>query len=91
MPKKAAAMLPNTVRGVTLKEDRAAPVLVEDVAVLEAVPVWLPVPLVAPEAPEAPGRVAVLTALVEVGATAVPRVQVKYHPATTGPRPLEVT
>jgi hypothetical protein len=85
MPKMAAAMLPNTVKGVTAKED--AP-LREVVAVLELEGRdELPVPL--PE--EAGASVALFTAEVLVGATAVPRVQVKYQPATTGPRPLEVT
>lgn len=82
----AAARVATMVKGPATAVDMAAPVLEEPVAVLEcepvAVPLWLPPEL-------APGRVAVLTAEVEVGATAVPVVQVKYHPATTGPRPLD--
>jgi hypothetical protein len=87
MPKRAAAMLPKIAKGVTAK-DEAAPLLeVVEVEALEPERVELP----EPEAAGAAVRVAVSTGTVEVGATAVPRVQVKYQPATTGPRPLEVT
>jgi hypothetical protein len=65
--------------GVTARED-AAPVWEADG--LEPEPE--PEPVALPEPPEpvlwAAGRVEVTTAEVEVGAVAVPRVQVKYHP-----------
>ena len=74
MPKKAAAMLPKTVRGVTAKEEAAAPVLVVLVELPEDA-VALPVP------DDDPRRVAVLTGWVVVaGAAVVFCVQVKYQP-----------
>jgi hypothetical protein len=76
MPKTAAAMLATTPKGATAALERAAPVLEEVwVALLEWLPVEDPLPLL-----PAAGKVAVLTAEVEVAAVAVPRVQVKYHP-----------
>jgi len=74
MPKKAAAMLPKTVRGVTAKEEDAAPVLVVLVELPEGAAELPP--------PEDDGRrVALLTAWVVVAGTAVVFwVQVKYHP-----------
>jgi hypothetical protein len=75
MPKRAAATLPKTAKGVTAKEE-AAPLLVVEVEALEPEPVVLP----EPEAAGAAVRVAVSTGMVEVGATAVPVVHVKYQP-----------
>ena len=70
-PKMAAARLATIVNGPATAVESPAPVEEWPVAVLVLWPV---------EVPPSPGRVAVLTAEVVVGATAVPVVQVKYHP-----------
>lgn len=80
IPKAAATKADRTVKGATDTDDAAPGVLVAPGVFPE--PVELPEPPVLPPPPLvfAPGRVAVLTGWVEVGAVAVPRVQVKYHP-----------